>query len=387
MLRENLANLWIKRPLLGALLACGLLLLAACRIAGAGGGPDSAPLAAVGASPTPAATSTSSATPEPPAAASPTQDPPSPTAAATSTSVPSATPTASPPPPTSTPLPSATPTSTPTATVRPPPLPEWLTYLNRFRAMAGLRPVLDWEPYNAGSEHHSYYMVTNDAAIAHSQDPDHPLFDPAGDQAARNGNIFATSQTDADYVWSLNFWASAPFHLIGMLDPRLNLVGYGDHVEESGEVNMAAVLDIGSDEGLDSGIAYPVLFPGPQSKTWVVRHSLYEWPDPLAGCPGYARPTGAPIVLFLGDGSGVPQVANHRLALGDQPLESCIFDESTYRNPDAYAEGVGRTILSLNDAVVIIPRTPLAADATYTAQVTADGQTFTWQFHTVKRPE
>lgn len=271
--------------------------------------------------------------------------------------------------------------------MEPPPLPEWLSYLNRFREIAALPPVLDWEPYNAGSEHHSHYMVVNNAPIAHSQDRQNPLFDPAGNQAARNGNIFATSRMEANYVWGFNFWASAPFHLIGMLDPTLNLVGYGDHVEASGEVKMAAVLDIGSDPGEDNSVTYPVLFPGPDSSTWIVRHSMIEWPDPVGSCPGYARPTGAPIVLFLGDGSGTPQVANHRLAMGDTPLDSCLFDETSYRNADPYAEKVGRTILGKNDAVVIIPRTPLAADEAYTVQVTANGQTHTWQFHTIKRPE
>jgi hypothetical protein len=72
--------------------------------------------------------------------------------------------------------------------------------------------------------------------------------------------------------------------------------------------------------------------------------------------------------------------------MGDLPLDSCLFDETNYENPDPYAQKVGRTILDLNDAVVIIPRAPLAADETYTAQVDANGQTYTWRFHTIKRP-
>ncbi len=247
--------------------------------------------------------------------------------------------------------------------------------------------MTDWEPYNIGSELHSEYMVLNDAPIAHSQDPDDPLYDPAGDQAARNGNIFATGQFDADYVWSINFWTSAPFHLIRMLDPSLSLIGYGDHAAESGDVNMAAVMDVGSDPGQNIGQNYPIIFPSHESSTWIVRHSLYEWPDPVGSCPGYARPTGGPIVLILGDGHLTPQVANHRLAMGDTPIESCLFDETSYRNDDPFAEKVGRKILDLNDAVVIMPRHPLAADETYTAEVTVNGETITWQFHTIKRPD
>lgn len=319
----------------------------------------------------------------PPPTASRTSQPPSPTPAVTATAVPSSTPF-----PTLTPLPTATPTQTPTLEPTPqlPPLPAWLSFLNQFRAIADLPPVLDWEPYTKGSEHHSQYMVVRDQAIAHSEDVNDPLYDIGGDQAARNGNIFATSQDDATFIWSLNFWASAPFHLIGMLDPNLNLVGYGDYVEAGGEVVMAAVLDIGSDSGVDNGVTYPIYFPGPESSTWIVRHSMYEWPDPIASCPGYTRPSGPPIILFLGNGSVTPSVSRHRLAMGDLPLDSCLFDETSYENPDPYAQKVGRTILDLNDAVVIIPRAPLAADETYTAQVDANGQTYTWRFHTIKRP-
>jgi len=339
----------------------------------------------------PSAILTNTAAPLP--MASPTSQPPSltpsptPPPTETATAVPSSTPlptvtTV----PTATPLPMETPTPTPSPTPEPPPLPAWLTFLNQFRAIAGLPPVLDWEPYTKGSEHHSQYMVVRDQAIAHSEDINDPLYDVGGDQAARNGNIFATSQDDATYIWSLNFWASAPFHLIGMLNPTLSKVGYGDYVEDGGDVVMAAVLDIGSDSGADNGVTYPIYFPGPESSTWIVRHSMYEWPDPITSCPGYTRPSGPPIILFLGNGSVTPSVSRHRLAMGDTPLESCLFDETSYQNPDPYAQKVGRTILDLNDAVVIIPLAPLAADETYTAQIDANGQTYTWRFHTIRRP-
>ncbi|MFN2136656.1 MAG: CAP domain-containing protein [Candidatus Promineifilaceae bacterium] len=376
----------------------GLLLLfaAGCRFfPSSGAEPERA--AAPNQTPTVIAAAEATAAPTAEPAATATALPASPTPPPTSTDVPTAVPTDTPsptlpptatatPPPTETPPPTVTPLPTETPTPEPPPLPAWLTYLNQFRSIAGLPPVLDWEPYTIGSERHSYYMVARDAAIAHSEDRNDPLYSAEGDQAARNGNIFATSQSDANYVWSLNFWASAPFHLIGMLDPNLNLVGYGDDVDNGGDVVMAAVLDIGSDKGTDSGVTYPIMFPGPESSTWIVRHSMYEWPDPVASCPGYSRPTGAPIVVFLGDGRGKPSVSNHRLAMGDTPLESCLFDETNYSNPDPYAEKVGRTILGLNDAVVIIPRYPLAVDETYTVQLNANGASNTWRFHTIRRP-
>ncbi len=253
--------------------------------------------------------------------------------------------------------------------------------------MANLPPLSDREAYTLGSSLHSRYMVVNDAPIAHRQDKKNPLYDIAGDQAAKNGNIFATSQTEADYLWSVNFWVSAPFHLIGMLDPRLQEVGYGDHNEDIGDVNMAAVLDIRSDpRRANAGTEYPIYFPGDGSETWVVRHSMFEWPDPYGSCPGYSRPSGPPIVLLLGDGSRTPKVTNHRFARGDQPLDSCLFDETSYRNPDQFALKTGKTILDLNDAIVIIPREQLPINEEYTVQVTVDGQTYTWSFTTRKGP-
>ena len=253
--------------------------------------------------------------------------------------------------------------------------------------MANLPPLSDREAYTLGSSLHSRYMVVNDAPIAHRQDKNNPLYDVAGDQAARNGNIFATSQSEADYLWSVKFWVSAPFHLIGMLDPRLQQVGYGDNNDDIGDVNMAAVLDIRSDpRRAGPGTEYPIFFPGDGSETWVVRHSMFEWPDPYGSCPGYSRPSGPPIVLLLGDGSRTPKVTNHRFARGDRPLESCLFDETSYRNPDPFAQKTGKTILDLNDAIVIIPREQLPINEEYTVQVTVDGQTYTWSFTTRKGP-
>jgi hypothetical protein len=373
-----------------------LIIMAACRPNASGS--DNSPEAPqttteqeatpIAAAPTAVPTLEPTTTAAPADTAVPTAPPPTETPPPTATALPTSTPSPTPlptqtetPPPTDTPLPTLTPT------IEPPPLPEWLVFLNRFREMANLPPVLDWEPYNLGSAHHSRYMVVNDQAIAHKEDPDNYLYDPAGDQAAKNGNLFATSQTDANYVWSINFWASAPFHLVGMLDPNLKKVGYGDFVEAGGDVAMAGVLDIGSDPGGNDPTQYPVLFPGPNSATWIVRHSLYEWPDPLASCPNLSRPTGAPIVVFLGDGSLTPRVENKRLAMGDTPLDVCIFDETTYSNPDPYAQKKGREILSHQNAVVIIPNHPLAAEETYTVQLTANGETYTWQFDTIKRPD
>jgi uncharacterized protein YkwD len=257
----------------------------------------------------------------------------------------------------------------------------WLTYLNQFRTMGGLTPLQSSPELTNGSQLHSRYMVLNDAPIAHSESNSNPLYTSAGNQAAHNGNIFATTQIEADFTWAINFWISAPFHLVPIIDPTLGTVGYGNFNAPNGTFHMAAVLDVLSEKGNAEGsIEYPLYFPAPDSTTWVVRHSLFEWPDPLASCPGYQRPAGAPIVLQLGDGSTTPRVTSYVLAVEGKPVASCLFTEATYSNSDNYAQKTGRTILDERDAIVIMPRSPLLADSTYTATIVADGQTYSWSF-------
>lgn len=289
--------------------------------------------------------------------------------------------------PTDTPMPTNTPTPEPTAVLPLVPQPDWLSYLNRFRAMANLSPISEGTAYTLGSQLHSKYMVVNDAAIAHSEDVNNPLYDEAGHLAGKNGNIFATSQIEANYVWGINFWISAPFHLVPVISPDLETVGYGNYNEDIGSIHMAAVIDVRSAPRSESVQAeYPIFFPAEGTDTWIVRHSLFEWPDPMESCPGYSRPTGAPIVLQIGDGSQVPNVTSHVLAMGEQAIESCIFDETTYRNSDDYAQGIGRTILDIQDAIVIMPRHPLPINETYTVQVVTNGETHTWSFNTIRGP-
>jgi uncharacterized protein YkwD len=332
--------------------------------------------------PPPAVAAAATATPrptEPPA----TLPPPTPTAIViepTATASPTPLPTDVPPTPTPTDVP-----PTPTAEAL---YPAWLGYLNRFRVMGGVAPLSERAALTLGSELHSQYMVVNDAAISHKEDPANPLFNAAGDQAARNGNVFATSMLEADYIWGINFWASAPFHLVPMLAPQLERVGYGNYNEAGGDVAMAAVLDVRSerDTGQDA-VTYPLLFPGDGTTTWIGRHNLFEWPEPLTSCPGYTRPTGPPIVIQLGDGDIVPVVGGSALLMGDTPVETCLFDETNYFNPDAWAQKAGRQILDNQDAIVIMPRRPLIAGETYTVQVEANGQRYTWRFNTVSRPD
>ena len=260
---------------------------------------------------------------------------------------------------------------------------DWLAYLNNFREMAELPRLVAEEPLSQGGELHSRYMVLLDQPIAHKEDPGQELYTPQGDTSGRNSNIFATSQVEADYEWAINFWISAPFHQVPLIDPELTTVGFGNYNKEVGTFAMAGVLDVLSDEGNPNhGVDYPIMFPAQDSETWIVRHSMYEWPDPLTSCPGYQRPTGPPIVLQIGDGSKVPNVESYQISAGDVVLESCLLHETNYVNPDPYAQETGRIIFDERDAIVIMPRQPLEREKEHTVQIVANGVTYVWAFKT-----
>lgn len=330
---------------------------------------------------------------------------PTATATAAATAVPTNTPTSAPlptstPPPTVTPTPppDATPTPTSTPTVEPSPTPppsatplpepDWLRYINQFREQGGLRSLSESSQLSEGSRNHAVYMVKTDSAVAHSQSKDSPYYTDEGNQAGRNGNIFATSQLDGAADWAINYWISAPFHLVPMLDPALSQVGFGQHSENAGTWKMAAVLDVRSaPQAAIAADVYPVMFPRDGGQTWVVRHSLPEWPEPLNNsCPGFNTPVGPPIVLQIGDGRLTPRVGNYRFMRGDDVLDVCVFDETTYRTPNAYAQQQGRSILDARDAVVMLPLRELMIGETYSVYIEVNGQAHSWSFDVVRRP-
>ncbi len=269
------------------------------------------------------------------------------------------------------------------------PVDEWLGYLNSFRAMAGVPAVREDSGLTFGAQSHARYMVFHDRPIAHAEDPSFALYSREGHIAGANGLIFATSQLQADHTWATNFFVSGPFHLIPMIDPYLETVGFGSYVQDIGNFKMAGVLDVRSGLTSPDGSAdYPIMFPTDGAETWVLRHSLYEWPDPVPGCAhlGFSRATGSPIVLMLGAGDKVPQVTKYQVRQDGQPIKVCMFNESNYTNPDPIQQSTGRIIMNLRDAVVLIPEDPLAADATYNVSIEVDGETHAWSFSTRKGP-
>jgi hypothetical protein len=224
-------------------------------------------------------------------------------------------------------------------------------------------------------------VVKNDE-ITHEQNPSRPYATPAGAEAGRNGNVMAHSGVATGDAEAINSWMQAPFHALGMIDPRLAQSGYGAYREADGGFQMAATLDVvrGIDWSRAASTTYPVIWPAGGKVLPYTAYPGGEWPDPLTSCPGYSAPSGAPLYVQLGAGGVTPSVSASSLSRAGEVLPHCLYTETSYTNPDGAAQSLARAILGARDAVVIIPRTPLTPGATYTVSLTVNGATVTWSF-------
>jgi uncharacterized protein YkwD len=271
----------------------------------------------------------------------------------------------------------------PEPTPTPVPGPAWLGYVNRFRDMAGLPALTETAAWSYGGELHSRYMVKNDAII-HGENSGNPWYTVEGDQAGRNGNIYATGWMPAPEEAAIDWWMTAPFHAVAIVDPELQATGLGSYREDTGTYKMGATIDVSRGRGsLPGGTSFPLMFPRDGGSTWLTGFGGFEWPDPLTSCPGYSAPTGPAILIQLGSGNSTPSVSASSLSTGATPLAHCVFDETSYTNPDPGSQNSGRVVLGIRDAVVILPRERLDVGNVYTASITANGNTHTWSFTVV----
>jgi hypothetical protein len=261
----------------------------------------------------------------------------------------------------------------------PPTDPGWLTLVNQFRTQAGLPLLGEEDAWSQGSWLHARYMVKNDV-IQHHEDPGNAWYSAEGAEAAANCNLMVSTSDQVDDDYPILIWMQAPFHAVGLLDPALHSVGYGTYRESDGGFEMGAALDVLRGLGqIPETVQFPIAWPGdgavvPLSYHWV------ESPDPLTSCPGYSTPSGLPILLQLGSGGITPDVTAHSLQQNGIEIPHCVFDETSYSNPDGALRDLGRSVLGARDAVVIIPRDPLDPGATYRVAVTANGWTTVWSF-------
>ncbi|MFN8060635.1 MAG: CAP domain-containing protein [Vicinamibacterales bacterium] len=256
----------------------------------------------------------------------------------------------------------------------------WLDYVNAYRATAGLPPVTESAVWSDGDRKHAVYTVRGDV-LAHAEDATSPWYTAEGNVAAQSSNVMASSAYEATDQFAVDLWMQGPFHAIGILDPRLVQVGYGSFHEAGTGFQMSAALDVlRGRSGTAAGVSFPVYWPANGSSVPLGSYSGSESPDPLASCPGYAAPSGLPIVLQMGTGSVTPVVTASSFRDGGTPLQHCIFTESTYVNANPSTQSLARSVLNTRDAVVLVPRAPLETGRTYTASLTVNGVAYTWSF-------
>jgi len=254
-----------------------------------------------------------------------------------------------------------------------------LETLNNFRALAGLTPVTTHASWVQGNQLHSKYMVKNNV-LTHDEDPNNPWATIEGFAAAQSSILLTSNSATLPDGAAITKWMTGPFHAIPILQPKLREVGYGAYREADGGVQMGAGVDVYRGIDTMAQATYPVFYPANGKVLPVGQYSGGETPDPLSPCSGYTVPSGPPIIVQFGDGFTAVNVTAHAFRQGNTNLEHCIYTEATYTNADPQQQAMGRSVLGNQDAVVLIPRSPLITDATYTVQMTVNGQAYTWSF-------
>jgi len=293
-----------------------------------------------------------------------------------------------PPPPTDTPVPSHTPTATrpPTATPTPSPkLPAWHERVNYHRSLARLGPVTENTVWSRGCALHARYMIKeNDPG--HSERRSSRWWTQEGEDASP-GNIYVNTAIDEVSENAVDFWMVGPFHQVAVIDPRLQVSGFGEYREAVGTWQYGATLDVHRGRtGVAPGTRFPVRYPEDGMVLPALEYPGYENPDPLTSCTGYTTPTGPPLVLMLGPGDVTPSVTRTSLTdAGGQALPHCTFNQTNYRNPAGGQQTIGRNVLAARSAIIVMPRSPLAPNTRYTVTIVANGATHTWSFRTAGR--
>lgn len=251
----------------------------------------------------------------------------------------------------------------------------WLDRFNAWRGGTGVSTLSENAAWSQGDVNHAVYMVKNNV-ITHYETVGAPYYTTDGDAAGQKSNIYVSSMTSTQDVEAIDFWMQAPFHALGMMDPRLTQTGFGSYREAVPTYwKMAAAVDVLHGNSLASGMyANPVYFPGNGSTEPLTRYGGGESPDPLTGpCAGYSAPTGLPIFIQIG-GFVSTSVTVHNIVGNNAPttlLENCVHDSSS--------PSVGSN-MTMRGAAVLIPRLPLLNGVTYTVALTVNNVPYTWSF-------
>ncbi len=256
--------------------------------------------------------------------------------------------------------------------------PAWLERVNFYRAEARLPTVSEDPMLSRADWQHARYMVMHNE-VKHSENPRDTWATPEGAAAAAVSNLAASTRFSEPDEWAVDVWMQAPFHAIGILDPALKHVGFGIFHADKEKLQSGAGLDvIRGRQTTPVEAHYPIVWPANGASVPLSTFAS-EYPNPLTSC-GYNAPAGLPLIVQLGSGADVPHVTRTSIAEGNNRVEHCVFDESTYRNHNAVDQKLGRSILAARNAIVLIPRRPLKPGARYRVTIETNGRVIDWTF-------
>lgn len=244
----------------------------------------------------------------------------------------------------------------------------WLDRLNAWRASTGLSNLTEVPVWSQGDYNHAVYMVKNDL-VTHYETPGVPYYTTAGDVAAQNSNIYVSSTTSTTDTQAIDWWMQAPFHSMGLMDPRLTATGFGSYREVKSGWQLGAAVDTLRGNSWSGG-QYPVYFPGNGTTEPLVSYSGGEFPDPLQSCPGYSVPTGLPVFVQVGGNVATSASASSFTGNG-VALAHCVIDSNN--------EPSGSN-LSGRGGVILIPQQPLQTGVKYAVSLTVNGAAYSWSF-------
>ena len=246
----------------------------------------------------------------------------------------------------------------------------WLDRLNSWRATSGVPTLTENTTWSQGDAAHSQYMVRNDL-VTHDETVGTPYYTVAGAAAAKNGNITVSSTTGTSDATAIDWWMGAPFHALGLMDPRLKTTGFGSYRLVKNGWQMGATVDVLRGNTFTGG-KYPVYFPGDGSIEPLTTYSGGEFPDPLAACAGYTQSSGLPVSLQVGGNVATKLSRVHSFTGNGVALEHCILDSTT--------PNLGSNLTS-RGAIILIPKLQLKAGVKYVVSVVVNNIPYTWSFN------
>jgi uncharacterized protein YkwD len=245
----------------------------------------------------------------------------------------------------------------------------WLDRLNTWRTSTGLTTLTEDSTWSQGDYDHALYMVKNDL-VTHYETPGVPYYTTAGDTAARDSNIYVSSSTSTTDQQAIDWWMQAPFHAMGLMDPRLTQTGFGSYREVKSGWDMGAAVDVIRGNSFTGG-HYPVYFPGNGTSQPLTSYRGGEFPDPLQACPGYSVPTGLPVFIEVGGNVNTSVGSVHSFTGNGVPLTHCVIDSSS--------PSVG-SYLYTRGGVILVPQQPLQVGVRYVVTLTVNSIPYSWSF-------